>query len=205
VTLLGRGALFNRWPTSSTGVWRRITFRITGANRRAREVKIAMLDTGIDEQHPALAGAVDDAHDFTNSRFGPADRNGHGTHTAGIVAARKDLLGVAPQCRLLIGKVLGDDGSGTGDAVAAGIDWACDAGADVISMSLGSPVPDPQDLGRDPAGQLPRESSLSAPPATTELNRKTPSTIPAAGNRRLASPRSIKVASSAHSAVGDPR
>ncbi len=107
-------------------------------------VKVAMLDTGIDEQHPALVGAVDDARDFTGSQFGPADRNGHGTHTAGIVAARKDLLGVAPQCRLLIGKVLGDDGSGTADAVAAGIDWACDAGADVISMSLGSPEADPR-------------------------------------------------------------
>ena len=107
-------------------------------------VKVAMLDTGVDETHPALAGAIDDARDFTSSRSGPADQNGHGTHTAGIVAARKDLLGVAPQCRLLIGKVLGDDGSGSGDGVAAGIDWACDAGADVISMSLGSPQADPQ-------------------------------------------------------------
>ncbi len=109
-------------------------------------IKVAMLDTGVDENHPALSGAIDDAKDFTQSRSGPADQNGHGTHTAGIVAARKNLLGVAPQCRLLIGKVLGDDGSGSGDTVAAGIDWACDAGADVISMSLGSPAADPQIL-----------------------------------------------------------
>jgi subtilisin len=108
-------------------------------------VKVAMLDTGIDESHPDLAAAIDDARDFTRSRFGPIDQNGHGTHTAGTVAARQNnvgVIGVAPDCRLLIGKVLGDDGSGSSATVAAGIDWACDAGADVISMSLGSPQPD---------------------------------------------------------------
>jgi subtilisin family serine protease len=51
------------------------------------------------------------------------------------------VIGVAPRCRLLVAKVLGDDGSGTSDAVAAGIDWAADAGADILSMSLGSPHP----------------------------------------------------------------
>jgi subtilisin family serine protease len=91
-----------------------------------------------------LADAIDDARDFTGSRHGPADRQGHGTHVAGTIAARANevgVIGVAPLCRLLIGKVLGDDGSGTSDAVAAGIDWAADSGADVLSMSLGSPQP----------------------------------------------------------------
>ena len=113
---------------------------------RGKAVKVAVLDTGIDATHPDLADAIDALHDFTGSRAGTADVQGHGTHTAGVVAARKNhigVVGVAPECRLLIGKVLGDDGSGLGQWVAAGIDWACDQGADVISLSLGSPVPDP--------------------------------------------------------------
>ncbi|HZZ73577.1 MAG TPA: S8 family peptidase [Pirellulales bacterium] len=109
-------------------------------------VKVAVLDTGIDANHPDLQSAIDGQHDFTGSRIGTADAQGHGTHTAGIAAARRNQLGVvgvAPECRLLIGKVLGDDGSGLGAWVAAGIDWACDQGADIISMSLGSPFADP--------------------------------------------------------------
>jgi subtilisin family serine protease len=109
-------------------------------------VRVALLDTGIDESHPDLAGAIDDARDFTRSKSGPADRNGHGTHVAGIVAARQNnrgVVGVAPQSRLLVAKVLGDDGVGSSAAVAAGVDWACDSGAHLLSMSLGSPQPDP--------------------------------------------------------------
>ncbi len=112
---------------------------------RGKNIKVAVLDTGIDEAHPDLKDAIDDARDFTRSRFGPIDRHGHGTHTAGTIGARQNdvgVVGVAPDCRLLIGKVLGDDGSGSSATVAAGIDWACDSGSDVISLSLGSPEPD---------------------------------------------------------------
>jgi subtilisin family serine protease len=112
---------------------------------RGQGVKVAVLDTGIDEAHPDLIEALDDARDFTRSRFGPIDRHGHGTHTAGTIAARQNtvgVVGVAPECRLIIGKVLGDSGAGPTSAVAAGIDWACDAGADIISMSLGSAQPE---------------------------------------------------------------
>lgn len=111
---------------------------------RGQGIRVAVLDTGIDAVHPDLAGALDDARDFTASRSGVVDRVGHGTHVAGIIGARRNdggVIGVAPECRLLIAKVLGDDGSGTSDRVAAGIDWACDQGADVISLSLGSPEP----------------------------------------------------------------
>lgn len=107
-------------------------------------IKVAVLDTGIDEQHPDLAAAIDDARDFTHSRFGPIDRHGHGSHVAGTIAARRNeqgVVGVAPDCRLLVGKVLSDDGAGGEISVAAGIDWACTAGADILSMSLGSPRP----------------------------------------------------------------
>jgi subtilisin family serine protease len=107
-------------------------------------VIVAVLDTGIDASHPDLAQALAAARDFTASSRGPADLHGHGTHVAGVIAARKNetgLIGLAPQCRLLAGKVLRDDGSGDERAIAAGIDWACQQGADILSLSFGSPRP----------------------------------------------------------------
>ncbi len=108
-------------------------------------VRVAVLDTGIDADHPDLHEAIAETRDFTGSRRGAHDMNGHGTHCAGTIAARQNavgVVGVAPQCSLLAGKVLGDSGSGDGAGVAAGIDWASEQGADVISMSLGSPQAD---------------------------------------------------------------
>ncbi|MEX2141327.1 MAG: S8 family peptidase [Pirellulales bacterium] len=107
-------------------------------------VRLAVLDTGVELDHPDLREAIDKAKDFTRSRFGVVDRQGHGTHVAGTIGARKNeqgVVGVAPECRLLIGKVLGDDGSGTDESVAEGIAWAVDEGAQLISMSLGSAYP----------------------------------------------------------------
>lgn len=109
---------------------------------RGQGVRVAVLDTGVDAAHPDLAGAIEGAKDFTGSRSGTADRVGHGTHVAGIIGARQNdggIVGVAPECRLLVAKVLGDDGAGTSEQVAAGIDWACEQGADILSLSLGSP------------------------------------------------------------------
>ncbi|MEO0584962.1 MAG: S8 family peptidase [Bacteroidota bacterium] len=111
---------------------------------KGKGVKVAVLDTGVAHTHPDLKGAIIDMEDFTNSRSGISDINGHGTHCAGIIAARDNSLGVvgvAPESELLIGKVLGDDGSGSEEMVADGIYWAIKSGADIISMSLGSPYP----------------------------------------------------------------
>lgn len=108
-------------------------------------VKVAVLDTGIDAQHPDLRDALLEAKDFTGSQRGFGDVNGHGTHCGGTIAARDNdtgCVGVAPLSRLLVGKVLGDNGSGSGTQVAAGIRWAVSRGADLISMSLGSSQPD---------------------------------------------------------------
>jgi subtilisin family serine protease len=104
-------------------------------------VKVAILDTGIDATHPELKGRVIASKDFTGSRSGPADVVGHGTHCAGIVGMARNgsgYVGVAPECDILAGKVLGDDGSGDFNWLRAGIEWAIEQKADVISMSLGS-------------------------------------------------------------------
>lgn len=102
-------------------------------------VKVAILDTGC-PQHIDLK--ISGCRDFSGSAD-PYDHNGHGTHVAGIIGALMNGIGVrgiAPDAELYCGKVLGDDGSGSINAIAAGIRWAVDeVGADVINMSLGCP------------------------------------------------------------------
>jgi len=123
-------------------------------------VTVAVLDTGVDLQHPELEGTLlpgrdfvdilDGAGDFLGDYLGadadPSDEVGHGTHVAGILAAKGIAMppGVVPRCRLLPVRVLGAMrqgarrvGAGLIDNINAGIKWAVDQGADVISMSLG--------------------------------------------------------------------
>ena len=72
---------------------------------KGKGVKVAVLDTGIAYKHPDLEGAISDMKDFTNSPSGISDMNGHGTHCAGIIAARDNSVGViggAPEADLLI-------------------------------------------------------------------------------------------------------
>lgn len=114
---------------------------------QGEDINVCVLDTGIELSHPDLKDALKDAKDFSGSMFGPQDKNGHGTHTAGTIGARQNkigVIGVAPLSNLFIGKVLGDDGSGSGDMVAKGIKWAIDKKCHIISMSLGSAYNDPQ-------------------------------------------------------------
>ncbi len=104
------------------------------------DVWIAILDTGIDQNHEDLVGKIAGNRNFTNSRT-VDDRYGHGTHVAGIAAATTNnkigVAGVGYNSRLLNVKVLNDQGSGYYSWVANGIIWAADNGAKVINMSLG--------------------------------------------------------------------
>lgn len=106
------------------------------------KVKVCVLDTGIDKNHPDLKYLMGfDFTSFDETDF--QDRQSHGTHTAGLVAAINNDIGSvgASQASLMIGKVLDDDGYGYNDTIAAGIIWCTDNGADIISMSLGGPQP----------------------------------------------------------------
>ena len=108
----------------------------------ASGIKVCVLDTGIDRGHPDLSFLT--GRNFTTNDVADfQDRQSHGTHTAGLVAATHNSFGVvgASQAQLLIGKVLGDDGSGYNSWIASGIVWCVDSGADIISMSLGGPSP----------------------------------------------------------------
>lgn len=112
---------------------------------RGEGVKIAVLDTGCDMEHSDLKDRIEVWQDFSGSRTGANDVQGHGTHVASIAAANMNsggIIGAAPSARLLIGKVLGDQGSGASSWISNGIRWAKVQGAHIISMSLGGPSQD---------------------------------------------------------------
>jgi len=105
------------------------------------DIKIAVLDTGIDYNHADLDdNYVSGGWDWVNGDSEPLDGNGHGTNCAGIIAAEiNNDIGIAgiAQVSIMAEKVLDDDGKGTYWDTAIGVVHAADAGADVISMSLG--------------------------------------------------------------------
>jgi subtilisin family serine protease len=112
---------------------------------------VAIIDTGVDYRHADLGGClgpqckVIGGWDFVNDDADPMDDHSHGTHVAGIVAAKGEVDGVAPDARLLAYKVLGANGSGNSQDVIAAIEAAADPdgdpltqdSADVINLSLG--------------------------------------------------------------------
>ena len=105
-------------------------------------VKVAVLDTGIDATHPDVADRIKGTKNFTTDPDA-VDHHGHGTHVAATVAGSGAASGgknkgVAPAADLYIGKVLNDKGSGSDSEIIAGMQWAVDQGADIVSMSLGS-------------------------------------------------------------------
>lgn len=112
---------------------------------RGAGVRVAVLDTGFDLTHPDLAPNINFglSTDFTGEglQYTLPDPFSHGTHTAGTIAAADNAfgtIGVAPEAELVLVKVLRDAGSGTFADVIAGIVYAADVDADVISMSLGA-------------------------------------------------------------------
>lgn len=104
-------------------------------------VTIAIIDTGIDEAHPDLAGKIVGGWDFVDSDSNPHDTNGHGTHVAGISAANANngtgIAGVSWGARVMPIRVLGTTGNGYTTDIVAGVNWARQNGADVINLSLG--------------------------------------------------------------------
>ncbi|MFJ5710038.1 S8 family serine peptidase [Streptomyces sp. NPDC093105] len=102
---------------------------------------IAVVDTGVDLDHPDLKGRLVDGYDFVDGDDEPRDLNGHGTHVAGIAAAHTDngigIAGGAGGAKIMPVRVLGADGSGSDANITKGIVWAAQHGADVINLSLG--------------------------------------------------------------------
>ncbi|MCK1813896.1 S8 family serine peptidase [Streptomyces sp. XM4011] len=129
------------------------THEVWEAGYDGEGVTIAVLDTGVSEEHADLAGGkVVAAEDFADSGH-TGDRDGHGTHVASTAAGTGahsggTYTGVAPGADILNGKVLDDYGSGFESGIIAGMEWAVEQGADIINMSLGGsagPAIDPME------------------------------------------------------------
>ncbi|GAA2792566.1 S8 family serine peptidase [Crossiella cryophila] len=111
------------------------------AGHTAKDVPVAVLDSGIDVDHPDFAGVLQQAKDFSNSPHGIKDTIGHGTHVSSIVAGNGAAgggkqVGVAKDAKLFFGKV-GDQGP-TEDAALAGMTWAAvEHKAKAVNMSFG--------------------------------------------------------------------
>jgi subtilisin family serine protease len=144
-------------PMGAASAWARAT---------AGAVTVAVVDTGVDLSHPDLApnlwtnpgevpgngidddadGYVDDVHgvDLLNGDGDPRDDNGHGTHVAGIVAARGEngigVAGVAWRARIMAVKVLDSHAAGDMSAVARGVRYAVAHGARIVNVSLSGPI-----------------------------------------------------------------
>ncbi|TYT64007.1 S8 family serine peptidase [Natrialba swarupiae] len=112
-------------------------------DRSAESITVAVLDTGIDDDHPDLEGTVVDRIDLTEAAgSGERDEYGHGTHVAGVLAGTGEAsdgqhVGVAPGVDLVDVRVLRAEGDGDADRIASGIEYAVDdADADVVLLSL---------------------------------------------------------------------
>lgn len=107
-------------------------------------VTIALLDTGVNSSHHDLHANLLPGINLVDRSEPPIDRNGHGTATAGIIAAMNNdigVVGVAPKAKIVPVKVLDDRGNGNMDTVAEGVRWATSQKVDFISMSIGCPFP----------------------------------------------------------------
>ncbi len=127
------------WGLLATGVDRTT---VTGKGAR-----VAVLDTGFDFTHPDFAGRQIASKSFV-AEEDATDGQGHGTHCVGTIAGPaapegSRRYGVAPDVELHVGKVLGNDGSGSDGGILAGINWAIAAGCQIVSMSLGADVRSP--------------------------------------------------------------
>jgi type VII secretion-associated serine protease mycosin len=102
---------------------------------------IAVLDTGVQFNHPDLAGRLLSGYDFVNDDSNAGDDNGHGTWVAGIIAANANdgygMAGITWSDKVLPVKIMSREGTGSTADLAAGIIYAADKGADVINMSVG--------------------------------------------------------------------
>ncbi len=169
-----------------TGGWQMQTpgLPLTGQSATGADVRVGVVDTGIDPDHPDLSGRVVAWRDFVDGRSEPYDDHGHGTHVAGIIAGNGHLQprpdthyfpagmrGVAPGSDLLIAKAIDADGSGSARRVAQAILWSLDPdgdgdrsdGAHVINLSLGTTLlPSTTSEAEEPEAAAPAGSGRAA-------------------------------------------
>ncbi|MDI3299260.1 MAG: S8 family peptidase [Bacillota bacterium] len=105
---------------------------------QGEEVHVAVLDTGVDLDHPALADRIGAGINLLRPGAPPEDDNGHGTHVAGVIAAHGSILGVAPRVWLHPVKALDQEGGGRLSHLVLGLEWCLQHRIQVVNLSLGS-------------------------------------------------------------------
>ncbi len=110
-----------------------------GCQAMGEGVSVAVLDTGIDEEHPDFEGAIKGKFNFAEPRANDVtDRDGRGTRCAGLIGARgrEAAWGAAPRCGLYIGKILSRETEFSYTALLSGMEWAMSKNVDIIFIGL---------------------------------------------------------------------
>ncbi|MEB3179085.1 MAG: S8 family serine peptidase [Nostocaceae cyanobacterium] len=130
--------------TEDKATWGLQATKVVDSPFSGRGIKVAVLDTGLDLNHPDFAGRQIITESFINGEQ-VQDGQGHGTHCIGtatgpLTPPTLPRYGVAYDAEIYVGKVLSNQGSGADRGILAGINWAVSNGCQVISMSLGAPT-----------------------------------------------------------------
>jgi subtilisin family serine protease len=141
--LAGIAAVFN---DTAALTWGLQATKVATSSFSGNGIKVAVLDTGLDLEHPDFAGRSIVSKSFLSGVSTAQDGHGHGTHCTGTACgpfspSQGRRYGIAYGADIYIGKVLSDQGSGGDIGILAGIDWAVANKCQVISMSLGADVP----------------------------------------------------------------
>ncbi len=110
---------------------------------KGKGIKVGIIDTGVDYNHPDLKDRITECKNFTNENS-DMDLNGHGTHVAGIIGASLNgigIVGVAPECEIYSAKAFKKDGSADNYAIAESLEWMIKKNVNVINMSFASEKP----------------------------------------------------------------
>jgi subtilisin len=126
---------------AAVATWGLAATRATTSHYSGRGIKVAVLDTGFDFNHPDFQGRAFTSQSFITGQTAQ-DGNGHGSHTTGTACGPRAPIGVprygtAFEASIFVGKVLSNTGSGSSATVLAGMNWAIANRCEVISMSLG--------------------------------------------------------------------
>jgi subtilisin family serine protease len=126
----------------SQATWGLQATKVVNCCRTGRGIRVAVLDTGFDLQHPDFAGRSITTRSFIAGEE-VQDGHGHGTHCIGTALGpkcpgTKPRYGIAYESEIFAGKVLSNAGSGGDAGILAGIEWAIQNGCAVVSMSLGA-------------------------------------------------------------------
>jgi len=139
----GKGKKKLKNPQELTWGVDRINADLVWGFNTGSEIKVAILDTGIDLEHPDLMDNIKGNVNMIKPLKTGNDNNGHGTHVAGIVAAVDNEIGVigaGPEVSLYAVKVLDNQGRGWLSDLIDGLDWCIDNGMQVVNMCFGSSV-----------------------------------------------------------------